>query len=152
VLYDGPARALVRAWKEHGVRRAAILAAELVTAHVEPPPADVITYIPPDPKRQLHRATHPAQALAGELGRRWQLSHGALLARTRSSGRQAGLALDDRRRNVRGLFTARTAVTGSVVLVDDVYTTGATAAAAAHALRTAGAAEVHVVTFARTPR
>jgi predicted amidophosphoribosyltransferase len=39
-----------------------------------------------------------------------------------------------------------------VILVDDVYTTGATAAAAASALRKAGARSVHVVTFARAVR
>jgi predicted amidophosphoribosyltransferase len=152
VVYDGSARALVRAWKEGGVRRAVDLAAELVAAHVERPAADVITYIPPDPARQLHRAVHPAQALAAELGARWELAAGAPLTRTRSSGRQAGLAPDGRRRNVRGLFAAAALRDDRVVLVDDVYTTGATAAAAAHALRAAGAAEVHVVTFARTPR
>ena len=43
-------------------------------------------------------------------------------------------------------------VTGALVLVDDVYTTGATADAAAAALRRAGAAQIDVVTFARTIR
>jgi predicted amidophosphoribosyltransferase len=152
VAYDGPARALLAAWKERGVRRAAALAAELVVAHVERPPADVIAYIPPDPARQLGRAAHPAQALATELARRWQLAPGPALRRTRRSSRQAGLALADRRRNVRGLFAAATAVEAGVLLVDDVYTTGSTASAAAEALRAAGAAEVHVVTLARTPR
>ena len=152
VVYDGPARGLVGAWKERGVRRAAAFAAELVTAHVERPAADVIAYIPPDPARQLHRATHPAQALAAQLGTRWGLPPGPLLARTRASRRQAGLALADRRRNVRGLVAARPAPGLRVVLVDDVYTPGATASAAAEAFRAAGAAEVHVVTFARTPR
>lgn len=152
VAYDGPARALVAAWKERGVRRAAAFAAELVTAHVERPPADVITYIPPDPARQLARAAHPAQALAAELAARWQLAPGPALRRKRSSGRQAGLALAERRRNVRGLFAAAAAVETGVALVDDVYTTGSTVSAAAEALLAAGAAEVHVVTLARTPR
>ena len=53
---------------------------------------------------------------------------------------------------MRGLFAARPLPGARVVLVDDVYTTGATAAAAAGALLAAGASEVHVVTFARTPR
>jgi predicted amidophosphoribosyltransferase len=152
VVYDGPARAFVRAWKEHGVRRAAILAAELVAAHVERPTADVIAYIPPDPARQLHRAAHPAQTLAAELAARWELRPGPALTRTRASGRQAGLAHRDRTRNVRGLFAVRPSAGERVVLVDDVYTTGATASAAAGALRASGAFEVHVVTFARTPR
>ena len=152
VAYDGPARALVAAWKERGVRRAATLAAELVVAHVERPQADVIAYIPPDPARQLGRATHPAQTLAATLAARWHLAPGPTLRRTRRAGRQAGLVLADRRRNVRGLFAAEPASGRAVVLVDDVYTTGSTASAAAEALLAAGAVEVHVVTLARTPR
>lgn len=152
VAYAGPARALVRSWKEHGVRRAADLAAELVAAHVERPPADVITYIPPDPARQLRRAEHPAERLAAELAARWELDLERLLVRTRSVRRQTGLPLSERRRNVRGAFAAFGAVPANVVLVDDVYTTGATGSAAAAALGAAGATAVHVVTFARAVR
>jgi predicted amidophosphoribosyltransferase len=153
VAYAGPAPALVRAWKERGVRRATSLAAELVAAHVEPLPADVITYIPPDPDRQLRRATHPAEALARALAAHWGVPSTRLLVRSRGASRQAGLHLAERRRNVRGLFAAASdAVPATVLLVDDVYTTGATASAAAAALRAAGARTVHVVTFARTLR
>ncbi len=54
---------------------------------------------------------------------------------------------------MRALFTAAGRLdVPSVALVDDVYTTGSTASAAAHALRKAGALDVHVVTLARTPR
>jgi ComF family protein len=147
--------ALVRAWKEHGLRRVASLAAELVVSAVEQPPADVITHIPPDPDRQLRRSVHPAEALARELGTRWQVETVRLLVRARHARRQTGLSLAERRRNVRGVFDA--AREGAcrrerVLLVDDVYTTGSTAHAAASALRAAGAAEVHVVTFARAVR
>jgi predicted amidophosphoribosyltransferase len=154
VAYASPAPELVRAWKEQGLRRAAVLAAELVTAHVERPPADVITYIPPDPERQLRRTGHPAEALARELGQRWNLDVARLLVRTRGVARQAGLRVGERRRNVRGAFAAAGDLPppGVVVLVDDVYTTGSTASAAAAALCSAGASTVQVVTFARALR
>jgi predicted amidophosphoribosyltransferase len=130
----------------------ASLAAELVVAHVERPAADVIAYIPPDGARQLQRGHHPAERLARELGRRWCLETAPLLERTRPGARQTGLARAERRANVRGAFTATAHVPGTVLLVDDVYTTGATAGAAATALRAAGAARIEVVTFARTVR
>ncbi len=152
VAYTGPARALVRAWKEHGLRRVSVLTAELVAAHVERPAADVITPIPPDPVRQLRRGQHPAEGLAAELGRRWELAPAALLARRGPRARQTGLGFEERRRNIRGAFAGAPGCPERVVLVDDVYTTGATASAAAAALRTAGAREVIVVTFARATR
>jgi predicted amidophosphoribosyltransferase len=74
-----------------------------------------------------------------------------LLRRTRLLRPQRGLGREERRRNVRRAFRAD-AVRGRVVLVDDVYTTGATVAAAAGALRHAGAPSVEVVTFARAVR
>ncbi len=129
-----------------------MLAAELVAAHVERPAADVITPIPPDPVRQLRRGQHPAEGLAAELARRWELAPAALLARSGRTARQTGLGFDERRRNIRGAFVGSPGCPERVVLVDDVYTTGATASAAAAALRKAGAGEVHVVTFARTTR
>lgn len=153
VVYDGPARAIVRAWKERGLRRLASVAAELVVDRVEPPVADVITYIPPDRVRQLRRGAHPAELLAYELGRRWGLPIRTLLGRSASSERQTGLRSADRRRNVRGAFVPLgDTIPHRVLLVDDVYTTGSTAAAAATALRAGGADRVDVVTFARAVR
>ena len=156
VAYAGPVPPLVRAWKERALRRVADLAVELVSDTVERPAADVITYIPGDPGRQLTRAAHPAAALAHGLGEQWSLPGERLLRRTRRVPRQTGLSLAERRRNVRGVFDADggalRAGSPRVVLVDDVYTTGATVSSAAAALLRGGAATVCVVTFARALR
>jgi ComF family protein len=152
VAYDDAVRKIVAAWKERGLRRLAPWAAELVVEVVPRPPSDVLTFVPPDRDRRLRRGHHPAEALANELAWRWGLQAGPLLVRTGPSRRQRGLDHAARRRNVRGAFAAREKVVRAIVLVDDVYTTGATANAAASALRRAGARRVEVVTFARTIR
>jgi len=90
--------------------------------------------------------------LAEELARSWELPVVALLRRRRAAERQRGLSRAERRRNVAGAFVAPSAVPSSVVLVDDVFTSGATANSAASALRQAGARRVEVVTFARVVR
>ena len=133
------------------MRGLASLAASLVEEVVPPPAASQIAFVPPDGDRSLQRGHHPAERLARELGRCWGLPVTPLLGRTRPLPPQRGLPRDERRRNVRGAFRAHGA-RGRVLLVDDVYTTGSTVAAAASALHAAGAARVEVVTFARAVR
>ena len=152
VAYDDDVRRLVRAWKERGLRRLAAEAAEVLVGVLPPPSSSVLTFVPPDRARSLQRGHHPAERLAQELGERWSLPVLPLVARTRPAPRQRGLALADRRRNVAGAFAPASEAPRAVTLVDDVYTSGATAAAAASALRKAGARRVEVVTFARVVR
>ena len=110
-----------------------------------------LVFVPPDPERGRGRGHHPAEALARELGLRWDVPVLRILGRSGGSARQRGLTLPERRANVRGAFWASRSPP-AVVLVDDVYTTGATANAAASTLRRAGARRVEVVTFARAVR
>jgi ComF family protein len=152
VAYDDAAKRLVGAWKEHGQRTLAAVAAEVVDEVVARPQAYTVTFVPADHGRLLERGHNPAQRLAFELGARWELPVVALLRRRFGVPRQRGLTLADRRRNVRGIFEATEASPTVVALVDDVYTTGATVSAAASALRKAGARRVEVVTFARAVR
>lgn len=152
VAYDDAVRALVREWKERGLRRLAGLAADLVAGSLERPGDTVLVAVPADRDRSLKRGHEPAAQLARELGRRWELPVERLLRRTRSGSRQRGLSQAARRANVRGAFAATRQIQTRVVLIDDVYTTGSTANAAASALRKGGARRVDVVTFARTIR
>jgi ComF family protein len=152
VEYELGVRTLVSAWKERGLRDVGALAADLITEALPRPCGGTVTFVPPDGDRSLKRGHHPPARLARELGRRWDLPVRRMLERTRPLRTQRGLGRDERRHNVRGAFRARTAVSGSMVLVDDVYTTGATVSAAASALRRAGASSVEVITFARTVR
>lgn len=151
VAYDDAMRRVVAGWKEHGLRRLAREAAELVAEVCVRPDADALTFVPADRDRSLRRGHHPAERLARELGERWDLPVEALLTRRRTARRQRGLPIEERRRNVRGAFAAA-ASPRCVALVDDVYTSGSTASAAASALCKAGAKEVRVFTVARALR
>ena len=152
VIYDERVRTLVAAWKERGQRTVAPLAAELLVATVPRPDAQTLVPVPSDPDRRIRRGHSSAARLAAELGTRWQLPVLDTLQREEGRPRQRGLPLAQRRRNVAGAFRATRELRGRVALVDDVYTRGATAAAASSALRRAGARRVEVVTFARAVR
>jgi ComF family protein len=152
VEYDEAVRQVVAAWKERGLRRLAAWAAEIVAESIARPDASCLAYVPGDPDRRLQRGHHAAERLARELSARWELPVEPLLTRTRGSQRQRGLSQRERRRNVAGAFLIDRRVPTRVALVDDVYTTGATANAAASALRRGGARRVEIVTLARTIR
>ncbi len=149
VVYDDAVRAFVHAWKERGLRGLASTAADVVAEIVERPDVP-LTFVASDPGRGRTRGYRPAEALARELAARWELPLLSLLTRA-VGARQRGLTLAERRANVRGGFAAGVPPR-QVVLVDDVYTSGATANAASSALRRSGAKTVDVITFARAVR
>lgn len=152
LVYDARARPLVSAWKERGRRDLAGPLAEIVAEVIARPGVDVITFVPGDRERGRERGHVPAARLADALGELWSLPVRGLLTRAGGSRRQAGLPRAERRGNVCRAFQACGTVSGRVALVDDVYTTGATVAACASALRGAGARRVDVVCLARAVR
>jgi predicted amidophosphoribosyltransferase len=152
IVYDDRARTFVGAWKERGRRDLAAAAATLVAGVLPRPDADVLTAVPTDPERGLWRGHAPAVGLARALAVRWRLPTASLLERVRPAPRQRGLTLRERRRNVSGTFAATGRAPPYVCLVDDVYTTGATANVCAQALRRAGARRVEAIALARAVR
>jgi ComF family protein len=111
--------------------------------------------VPLHPARLRMRGFNQAHLLARGLAHHRGLSLAPrALRRRRMTRQQPGLSAAERRRNLAGAFTVRqpSLVAGrSVVLVDDVLTTGATADACAHALQAAGAARVDVYVVGRAP-
>jgi len=152
IVYDERARTFVRSWKEKGRRRLASNAAALVAEVLAPPDVETLVHVPGDPERAWQRGAIGPEGLAVALGELWHLPAADLLQRLKALPRQRGLGLAERRRNVRGSVVAHGDVPRSVCLVDDVYTSGATADACASALRRSGARRVEVVTFARAVR
>ncbi|HEV8266799.1 MAG TPA: phosphoribosyltransferase family protein [Thermoanaerobaculia bacterium] len=158
-LYEPPVPRLVGAMKFRGfdtlASRAALemarfartssLASALDTT-------DAVTWIPSTRARNRKRGFDPAELLAAGLARRFRLPVLALLDRTRAVAPQSTLPAARRRVNMNGVFSARRGARDlSLLLVDDVVTTGATVAAAAGALRDAGVHRIHLFAFARTP-
>jgi ComF family protein len=115
--------------------------------------ADVVVPIPLHRERLRWRGFNQAVPLARAIAAaRGRPVDPFALTRQRPTPPQVGLGAGDRRRNVRGAFAVRDRerVRGrTVLLVDDVMTTGATAHECAHVLRRAGARAVDVVVLAR---
>jgi ComF family protein len=161
--YDGGLRELIHLLKYAGVHPAANVLGRMlaeVIADLEPElPAEFVDVIPVPlhriklRRREFNHAERIARAAiklspAGRLRLRPEV-----LERKRETPSQTGLTRHQRRENVRGAFGVAQpqAVKGrEVLLVDDVYTTGATVSECARVLRRAGATKVWVATVART--
>lgn len=152
LVYDARARPLVSAWKERGRRDLAPVLAAILAEVLARPAVEAMTCVPGDRERGRARGHVPAERLARALASLWELPVEALLARTGPAPRQAALPRSERSANVRRAFVARCAAPRTVALVDDVYTTGATASACATELRRAGARRVEVICLARAVR
>jgi predicted amidophosphoribosyltransferase len=151
ILHEGAGRDLVHRLKSGRMRALAEYGAGLIALVVEPPAADAVTWVPPDRWRTISRGCHPAELIARALAARWGMPHGALLATTGRRRPQRGLRSAQRRANVRGAFRVAQAPPATVVLVDDVHTTGATLSECGEQLRRAGAGAVVAVALARAP-
>lgn len=114
---------------------------------------DLIVPVPMHPVKKKERGFNQAEALARCLGRRLGLPWRTDILRKAAQGMvQSSLSKKDRLRNVEGVFRIRRRNFSRgkrLILVDDIYTTGATADACAAALKNDGAQEVATVVIAR---
>lgn len=154
--YHGVAGGLVRRLKYSGVT----ILAEGMAKDLSRAVADLridgdvlLTAVPMPPRRRRLRGFNHAEVLARALGKYMALDYAELLMRTRNAPQQARLSREERLKNLKGGFVLRPEWTqriqgAKVLLVDDVFTTGATAAACADALKCAGADRVYFAAYA----
>jgi predicted amidophosphoribosyltransferase len=144
--YEAGARSLVLDLKLRGDRSAAEPLAQALTRAVaiEGLAAEVLTWVPGKPRENRLRGFDHAGVLASAVGARLGLPVVPLLLRRGAPRDQASLGAAERWANLRDAFAAN-ACPARVALVDDLVTTGATAAACAAALRIAGAQRVEVL-------
>ena len=146
--HEGVARDLVSALKFRRLLPVAGLMADriqwLAPSHLL---SGAIVPVPPAPSRLRRRGFDPAGELAAALAERLELPLEPCLSR-RGGGRQVGKRRAERVGHPPQIHT-RGEVPRSVLLVDDVLTTGATLTACARTLRDAGASRIVALTFAR---
>jgi ComF family protein len=107
---------------------------------------DLVIPVPLHRSRERRRGFNQAELLAKRLRRPMSTR---LLRRRKNTASQTGLTRNERKRNLSGAFEVLGNVSGSVILVDDVYTTGSTMNEIAKTLKRAGAERVEVLTAAR---
>ncbi len=150
-LYDDPAARIVQRYKYGGSRYlAGFMAQAMLRASIEAQISfDYVCHVPLHKKKRRKRGFDQASLLAQRLAELTGKPHIDAIKRIRNTPSQTRLNSQQRKENMRGAFEAVQSVSGRVLLVDDVFTTGATAAECAGVLKEAGAAEVTVLTFAR---
>lgn len=154
-VYEGPLRTLIHLLKYEKVRPLAVpLGGLLASALPLETHFDCVVPMPLHWRRRWSRGFNQCELLARELSRRRGIPMLEAVRRRKFTTPQAGLSGAKRRTNVSGAFRGeRRKVKGKrVLLIDDVYTTGATVAACSRALRKAGASYVAVLTLARVDR
>ena len=153
--YDGLLREAVLRMKHHAGEGMAELFgeewAEQARSAFHTLGVDALVPVPLHWRRRWRRGYNQSEAVAHGLAARLRLPcQPSWLRRTRATPMQPSLTLAERRENVRGAFAATLSLRGrTLLLVDDVMTTGATASEAARALRTAGADRIVVAVLSR---
>ena len=142
--YDGVGKQLVHALKYRGYKRVVgRLAAPLMLQVLGEVRFDAVVPVPLHRSRLRKRGFNQAELLARGVA-------SDTLEVVRSTKDQVELSAAQRRANVAGAYSATEPLRGTILLVDDVFTTGATMSACAASLVRAGAQEVHALSLCRT--
>lgn len=148
--YDYLAREIIAGYKYDSKRAVGALISDQMLK-VLPKFDCIVTGVPTAPVRVRQRGFDHASRLAKSIATKRQLPYLALLRRTNNT-HQVGSSRGQRAKQAEGLFSfsCRNSIQGkTILLIDDVITTGATVRSAARELRRAGAEKIYVLAFAR---
>lgn len=152
-----PAAKLIREFKYSYARDVVCVWEKIINKSAMPTPVfsvDAVIPVPLHPRRERGRGYNQAEILARIYARainRESLLRADILTRIRETSQQATLSREERIKNVAGAFVLlEKSIPENIVLVDDVFTTGATLNECARVLKTGGVKNVWAITLART--
>jgi competence protein ComFC len=149
--YDGVGKQVVHALKYRGYKRVVgRLAAPLMLQVVGEGHFDAVVPVPLHSSRLRKRGFNQAELLARGVAEKLKATVSDTLEVVRGTRDQVELSAAQRRANVAGAYTATKPLRGKILLIDDVFTTGATMSACAGTMVRAGAEEVHALSLCRT--
>ena len=149
--YDGVGKQVVHALKYRGYKRVVgRLAAPLMLQVVGEDHFDAVVPVPLHSSRLRKRGFNQAELLARGVAEKLKATVSDTLEVVRGTRDQVELSAAQRRANVAGAYTATKPLRGKILLIDDVFTTGATLSACAGTMVRAGAEEVHALSLCRT--
>lgn len=147
--YEGNVRESLLRYKFHRARNLSVGYGRLLAMRLLQNPEreyDLLTWVPVSAKRARVRGYDQSFLLAKAVGKELGMKPVRLLKKIRHNPPQSGMPADRRKANVLGVYalSGETDLTGKrILLLDDIFTTGATAEECARMLLTAGAKEVH---------
>ena len=149
--YEGVGKKVVHALKYRGYRRVVErLATPLMLQTLGDGRFDAVVPVPLHRSRLRKRGFNQAELLARGVAEKMKATVSDTLEVVRSTRDQVELSAAQRRANVAGAYAATVPLRGTILLVDDIFTTGATMSACAATLFREGAEKVHALSLCRT--
>jgi len=152
--YKGPIKLAIKKVKYKWIYDIEKVLVDLLASQIwkfDLPQQSILVPVPLHKKRKNWRGFNQAEILAKTLSRKFDVGYSAILFRNRETKTQVGLSREERKKNIKGAFSLNQEanVNGrNFLLVDDVYTSGATMMEAAKVLKRAGARNVWAMTVA----
>lgn len=152
--YVGPVKSIIKRLKFKNLPQLAVLMSEEMVSVINERYKDInfdfVTYVPSVFYNRIPRGFNQAHLLAKYISKRLDIPLKMTLGRKWGGKEQKSQSARARFKNIKGRIYTLSKVKGTVLLVDDVMTTGATLSECAYMLKKAGASQVFCVTYAIT--